>query len=447
MEIVPLKKRLENNNQQGVCIVEYEDTAFRFCCPCKDQVDSYYTGKDTMDRIWRRQESMLIASPFPSNGSMGTDAGANQVSENHSAVMKDIQFHTLHFPVDLPISFYTKSWLGHDTTDSLTTTEVIYKNNSMPIHLPTLLSILFEQLLQPFFVFQLFCVTLWSLDEYWYYAVFTLFSLVIFETTMAFTRLKNLSRLRETLPPPFPVWVYRKRNWVIVMSDCLVPGDVMSLTSRDQIQSNGRHYFPAKLMAAPSRTTEEHHVDGGRYVPADVLLLHGNALVNEASLTGECEPQRKEAISCDDDVLDIEQEDFKRSIVFGGTILLSTDNQSSVEQNTRFSQPPDGGCVFFVLRTGFDSLQGALLRTIVHSTSKSRGDSLHNTSDTFVFILLLLLCALGSSLLVLLAGWNDPTRNKFKLLLHVIIILTSVVPPEVNPPVSQLLMIFLLLHF
>ena len=161
-------------------------------------------------------------------------------------------------------------------------------------------------------------------------------------------------------------------------------------------------------------------------------------------LTGESVPQVKEAVDGggyrEDERLDLEDSAHKRHVIFGGTVVVdhktfSNDSSSCKTSSYHPSIPspaPDGGCLCYVLRTGFSTSQGSLLRTMAYNTSEPSA----NTVDTFVFIGLLLCFAVYTASTVVRVGLEDEHRNRFKLMLHTIIIVTSVVPPELPMEVS-----------
>jgi hypothetical protein len=56
---------------------------------------------------------------------------------------------------------------------------------------------------------QVFCVALWCMDEYWYYSIFTLFMLLLFEGTVVSSRLRTLQELRRVRVDSQGLMVFR----------------------------------------------------------------------------------------------------------------------------------------------------------------------------------------------------------------------------------------------
>ena len=312
------------------------------------------------------------------------------------------QFQSLSYPVSQPIKDYMSA-AGLDT-DGFDKARESFGLNRFDIPIPLFMDLFKEHAVAPFFVFQVFCVSLWFMDEYWYYSLFTLFMLFLFESTLVFQRLRNLNELRSMAQAPYDIMVYRNERWETVTCDNLLPGDLVSVVRQK---------------------------NGDVTVPCDILLIGGDCVVNEAMLSGESTPLMKESVfSCEDvdAILDIKSPEFKGNVLFGGTKVL----QTFANDNSNVPKPSDEGITGYVLKTGFSTSQGKLVRSMVFSSERVTA----NNWEAFLFIAVLLCFAIVASGYVWQVG-IVAGRKKSKLILDCIIILTSVVPPELPLELSM----------
>ncbi|KAG8936983.1 hypothetical protein FRC02_009120 [Tulasnella sp. 418] len=230
--------------------------------------------------------------------------------------------------------------------------QILFGSNVIDIEGKSVITLLVEEVLHPFYVFQIASIILWSIDDYYYYAFcIALISGMSIGTTLIETK-KTIERMREMSRFSCPVGVLIDNEWTTVDSSELVPGDIVDLLS-------------------PSLSV----------FPADMLLLSGDAIVNESMLTGESVPVSKVPIR-DEHLLRWRDSgevdgDIAKGFLYSGTKVV----------RIRGDTPPDGvpQALAIVVRTGFNTTKGALVRSMLYP--KPMGFKFYRDSMRFISFL------------------------------------------------------------
>lgn len=199
------------------------------------------------------------------------------------------------------------------------------KFGACEVHVPkkSICGILINEILNPFFLFQVYSVILWTWDNYYYYASSILIISVGTVVLSLYETIKNHNEISRMARYRCPVKLMEENSSRrCVDSTDLVPGDVIE-------------------------------VPEGMNLPCDLVLLTGSAIVNEAMLTGESIPVMKGSLPLVSNEVYSDKGSEKHTL-FGGT---------SVIQTRPVGTEPVWG---LVKNTGFLTTKGSLIRDILY---------------------------------------------------------------------------------
>lgn len=266
----------------------------------------------------------------------------------------------------------------------------LYGINLIDVPVKSYMKLLVEEVLNPFYVFQVFSVILWIVDQYYFYALIIVFisfisiCVSLYETRKQSITLRNMAR--------FVTDVTVLRNSGVeecVSSEELVPGDCLILPQE------------------------------GLLLPCDAALLAGECLVNESMLTGESVPVLKTSLPASDRTYSSESE--RRHTLLCGTQLITAKG----------GRPGGGGAVAVVTSTGFFTAKGNLVSSILYP----QPINLRFYKDAFRFLFILGFIALLGSIYIFVVlyrakvAWLD-------LIIRSLDIVTIAVPPALPAAIT-----------
>lgn len=271
--------------------------------------------------------------------------------------------------------------------------DLVFGSNLIDIEQKSVFRLLVDEVFHPFYVFQIASLVLWSMDEYYYYAIaIFLMSFGSITTTLIETR-ATMKRLREISRFECDVRVLRNGFWRYIASGDLVPGDVY------EVSDPGLTQFPS-----------------------DSLLLGGDCIVNESMLTGESVPVSKTPATDESlRIMDLSASnvlpEVARHFLFCGTKIIRA-------RRPQDDRDDEAVALAMVVRTGFNTTKGALVRSMLFP--KPSGFKFYRDSFRYISVMA---C-------IALLGFTASFINFIRLGLewHLIVIraldlITIVVPP------------------
>ncbi|XP_048839261.1 cation-transporting ATPase 13A2 isoform X2 [Brienomyrus brachyistius] len=231
-----------------------------------------------------------------------------------------------------PVSVLSEDWTSSDiyrqqgglSRHEQSSRRKVYGPNLIDVPVKSCARLLVEEVLNPFYLFQIFSIVLWMSDNYFYYAGCILVISLISIAISLYEIRKQSNTLRRMAHLVVNVTVRRDSGEEeIVSSMDLVPGDCVLIPPE------------------------------GLLMPCDAALLVGECMINESMLTGESVPVMKTPLPFSAGKYSPDSQ--RRHTLFCGTQVIQA----------RGGRQGGRGGLAVVTRTGFFTAKGDLISSIL----------------------------------------------------------------------------------
>lgn len=212
---------------------------------------------------------------------------------------------------------------------------VSFGRNEIVMSIPSLPRMVVGELSSFFYIYQ---ISACWLPFYWDYITVGLLTLTLVLTSAfikIFMERKEKNMLRSMATIHGLVWVQRDGSWLQLNSEDLTVGDLICVSSSAD--------------------------DTAQDILADCVVVRGNAIIDESSLTGETMPIQKFSCPVNDQIRSPDEAENKKYYLFAGTTILQTNGAPEGEKPDKVVD----GTLGIVTAVGANTVRGQLIRGLV----------------------------------------------------------------------------------
>ncbi|NXA31114.1 AT135 ATPase, partial [Eudromia elegans] len=308
-----------------------------------DEFQKYSRKKVTWIDLstWRPPEGSKTDSPFVAD----KDSVINRAIMKPHFKMRCIQVQKIRYIWDFSVKEFKKVGSIEDsntchnihhkfgaglTREEQKMRQLVCGPNAIEVEIRPIWKLLFKEILNPFYVFQTFTLTLWLSQGYIEYSVAIIILSII----------------------SIGLTVYDLRQQSIKLHDLVEAHNKVDVTvctkNEGDKKLESRHLVPGDMFLLDGKNLS---------LPCDAVLIDGSCVVNEGMLTGESIPVTKTPLPLMESPMPWKthsMEDYRRHVLFCGTEVIQ-------------AKPTGRGPVrAVVLQTGFNTAKGDLVRSILY---------------------------------------------------------------------------------
>ncbi|CAO3694382.1 unnamed protein product [Rhizopus microsporus] len=233
-------------------------------------------------------------------------------------------------------------------TQGLTSQEAMLREeligpNFIQVHVPNFFMAMLREFSSFFYIYQFTVLWLFYYLDYWQVGIADTAVILVSALVKVIVRLRSEKRIKSMAEFTDQVHILRDGEWQLKSTADLLPGDVFEVAE-------------------------------GKTTPCDAVVLSGNIVADESSLTGEPLPIRKFPLRSDDTTAYDRLGTSKISTIFAGTIISQ-------------AQATDGRVKALALSTGTATDKGQLIKKILFPTRVS-----FIFDEQIKIVILILLC-------------------------------------------------------